>query len=282
MVEIIDVTEVDFQQKVIEASRQKTVVVDFWAPWCAPCRMLGPILERAVSEAGTDITLAKVNVDENPSLAMQWGVQGIPAVKIFRDGRVINEFVGALPEEQVRRILKQSSPSKADALVAQGDAALRNLDVSTAETLYRQALAEDPNCETAALRLAALLMERGNTDEAEKMLSSIKADSPLYDAAQALRSRMEFAKECTKHGGAEAARKKFEANPNDADAAYAWGCCLAAKEQYRDALEVFLSILTNDKNYEAAREAMVKIFSIVGERSELADEYRQKMAMILY
>jgi putative thioredoxin len=159
---VIDVTEQDFEQEVIERSRTTPVVVDFWAEWCAPCRALGPILEKAAAAREGDVVLAKLDTDANPSIAQAFGIQGIPAVKAFKDGRVVDEFVGVQPPANVARFFDALVPSEADALVAEGD-----------EAALRRALELDPGRADAAVPLAGLLHRRGEADEAQALLANV-------------------------------------------------------------------------------------------------------------
>src|SRR5512136_2507697 len=142
---IIDVMETTFLTDVIERSRQQPVIVDFWAPWCGPCRMLSPTLERLAKEANGGYTLAKINTDENQRLAAQYGVQGIPAVKMFRDGKVVGEFVGALPEPKVREFIKKHAPNQSDLILTAAEDLARAHRWAEAETAYRHALMIDPD-----------------------------------------------------------------------------------------------------------------------------------------
>ncbi len=159
---VIDVTEQDFQQQVIEQSARVPVVVDFWAEWCGPCRALGPILEKEAVAREGEVVLAKLDTDANPRLAQQFGIQGIPAVKAFRDGKVVDEFVGALPPPAVKRFFDGLVPSEADALVEAGD-----------EASLRRALELEPGREDAAVRLAGMLHRRGDSDAALEVVSNV-------------------------------------------------------------------------------------------------------------
>lgn len=159
---MMDVTEATFQTAVIERSRQLPVVVDFWADWCGPCRQLGPVLERAVAARAGQVELAKVDVDANRTLARSFGIQGIPAVKAFRDGQVVSEFVGAQPPVAVERFIDALIPSEADGLVARGD-----------EASLRRALELEPTRADAAVPLARILRQRGELDDALAVLDRV-------------------------------------------------------------------------------------------------------------
>ena len=162
---VIDVSEQDFQQQVLERSKERPVVVDFWAEWCGPCRSLGPILEREAAEREGDVVLAKVDTDANQNLAMQYGIQGIPAVKAFKDGQVVAEFVGAQPPPRVKAFFDALLPSEADALVEAGD-----------EASLRRAIELDPGRPDAKIRLAIILRARGDVDEALEVLANAEGD----------------------------------------------------------------------------------------------------------
>ena len=159
---VIDVTELDFERDVIERSKEIPVVVDFWAEWCGPCRMLGPVLERAATARAGKVELAKVDVDANRGLQGAFRIQGIPAVKAFKDGRVVDEFVGALPPAQVEQFFDGLVPNEADGLVAEGD-----------EASLRRALELEPSRADAAVPLAGLLHRRGESEEAQALLANV-------------------------------------------------------------------------------------------------------------
>ena len=281
---VYDVHEPDFEERVIRASSERPVVVDFWAPWCAPCRMLSPILEKAVASLDGAVDLAKVNVDQAQGLAARHGVSGIPAVKVFRNGRVAAEFVGLRSAADVREILSRVVPSEADEMVASGHRLVEAGRPEDAEPLYREALAKRPDHAGALLGLAAAAMGRGDHEAARDAASRVDPGTPEHEEAAALIARIALAKECAGLGGKERAERLLSGDPGDLDAAYALASCLAAEEDYRGALEQLVRIVERDRGYRegAAKDAMLRIFTIVGKRSELADEYRSRLARALY
>ncbi len=281
---IYDVAPGRFEERVIAASRARTVVVDFWAEWCAPCRALGPVLEDVVRSHGGRAALARVNVDQHQDVAARYGIRGIPAVHVFRDGQVVGQFVGALPRAEVERILGAALPSVADELAEEGSRLAGENRVEQAEERFRRALQERPDHAGALLALGTLVLEAGRTDEARELLSRIEENAPEHDAARDALARIEFAETCQANGGLEACRERAEATPDDLDARHSLACCLAADGQYGEALEEFLLILGANREYRegAAREAMVRIFSLVGPQGELAKAYRRKLAGVLY
>jgi putative thioredoxin len=250
---IRDVGEADFERLVIERSRQVPVVVDFWAEWCAPCRALGPTLERAVQERKGAVELAKVDVDSNGGLAARYGVQGIPAVKAFRDGEVAGEFTGALPAPDVERFLDGLAPSEADQLAeraaAEGD-----------EQGLRDALARDPRQAGAAVSLARLLLRRGDAaQEALEVLEPV-VGTDFIAAGLAARARLELSDRAP-----HAAFEAWDGGDHERTLALLQEEVPAADSDLREEL----------------RKVMVAIFTELGPQSSLASEHRRRLAAAL-
>jgi putative thioredoxin len=276
---VLDVTDATFATAVIEQSKTTPVVVDFWAPWCGPCRMLGPIIEKVAQEFAGQIPLAKLNVDENPQTAMQYRVQGIPAVKAFRDGKVVNEFTGVMPEPRVRQFFQSLTPSPTDLALQRAAAAMRIGDLRTAEAAYRQVLETQRDHPQAVVGLAELLVHRGDFAEADTLLKVLPADR----RAKALRHRISLKQYAERHAG-EDLRGEAQANPRDPRARYRWGVMLAAQEDYIDALDELLASVQADRSFEdgAARKAMLAIFDILGLDSAITREYQRKLENVLF
>src|SRR5438874_1200558 len=173
---VIEVTDATFGTSVLEESYRRPVVVDFWADWCQPCRLIGPVLERLAAEHRGEFLLGKLDVDANPQASAAFRIQSIPAVKAFVDGKLANEFVGAIPEQSIRQFLQTLLPTKEDGLVEQGDRAERAGDLDEAERLYRKAFETDPKHGGAALGLGRVAMLRGDLEEAQRLLQPLRPD----------------------------------------------------------------------------------------------------------
>jgi putative thioredoxin len=279
---VFEVSEGDFERLVLERSREQPVVVDFWAPWCGPCRALGPVLERLVEERRGAVLLAKLNIDEAQNLAVEFGIESIPAVKAFRDGRVVLEFVGMLPEEHLRRFLDQIVPTEADRQLTHA-AELEATQPAEAEKLYRQVLEARRDDEAALLGLARVLIARGQDAEATPLLERV-TNHDLHAEVERLRGLLDLRELARDFGDEKAVRQRLQKSPQDAELRYQLGCVLAAAGRYKEALDELLAAGQADKKLATSKvkETMVKVFHIIGVRSDLADEYRDKLTRILY
>ncbi len=280
---IIDVTDQTFAAEVLERSKQVPVVVDFWAEWCGPCRMLGPVLEKLAVEYGGQFILAKMDVDRNPGVAMQLGIQGIPAVKAFMNGKMVAQFTGALPEPQVRQFIDRLLPSKADLLARQGFDWEQAGQLAMAETNYKAALQEEPDHYPAMVGLGRTLLKQGRIEEGKALLEKIPPGSRERQVADSLIATAEFRQFAAGHTEPEL-RAKITADPNDVASRYALACLLATEERYIEALDEFLEVVRRDRKYndDGARKAMLALFNLIGEEEELTRQYRRKLANVLF
>jgi len=278
---IVDVGDADFERAVLERSKDVPVVVDFWAPWCAPCRALGPVLERLATEYAGDFVLAKVNVDEAPAVAQAFRVQSIPAVKGFRDGALVAEFVGAQPEPAIRQFLSALLPSEADRLAREGEGRLAADDATGAEVAFRDALARDARHPHALLGLARCHAERNEVPEALSHLERISPNASV--AREAERLAAELRTRADGAGDEAALRARLAADPSDLDARLALGRALAAHRRYEDALAELLEVVRRDRRHadEAARKAMLDVFQVLGD-DPVVDRYRSELAKALF
>jgi putative thioredoxin len=280
---VIEVTEQTFAAEVLERSKTTPVVVDFWAPWCGPCRVLGPTLEKLAVEFKGAFILAKINVDQNQRLAMRFQVQGIPAVKAFYNGKVAGEFTGALPEPQVRKFIQGLVPSTADLYARQAYEWEISNQLPMAITNYRAALAEQPDHFPAMVGLGRTLLSQGQLEEALKILNGVPAGVPERTTADALIATAQFRQHAAGQTEAEL-RAKITANPADIASHYALASLLASEQRYPEALDEFLEVIRRDRKYndDGARKAMLALFTTLGEDHEITQTYRRKLANVLF
>jgi len=270
-----EVSEATFAEEVLAHSGTRPVVVDFWAPWCGPCRVLGPMLERLAQEARGAFVLAKINVDENPGLATRYEVQGIPAVKAFKDGQVVDGFVGAQPEGRVREFLRKAAPTAADQALEAAKGLLAIRQWARAENALRQVLADQPQSSVAAMGLVKALLAQGRGCEAAEMLDEISAgdQAPLAEKLKPL-AQLLCEVETPDGAGAE----------SDVDAQYYQSARLLARGLMEAGMDGLLEVVRQDKRYRRGepRLVMVALFELLGEDDPTTRQYRGELASALY
>lgn len=276
---VLEVTDATFAEAVVAESRNRPVVVDFWADWCGPCRVLSPVIERVAAEFGEDVLLATLDTDRNPNTAMTYGIQAIPAVKAFIDGEVASEFTGALPEEHVRAFFAALTATPAEMAAAEADELAATGDLAAAEARYRELLAEDADNGDALAGLAAILLERGEREEAEELIERAGSNR----RAKALRHHLFLEEFSGKHDAATLEQEARQA-PDDPRARYRWGVMLAAHARYEEALDELLESVRLDRHFggDAARKAALAVFDLLGLESALVREYQRRLTQLLF
>lgn len=256
---VVEATDQNFIETVVEESKRRPVVVDLWASWCGPCRTLGPTLEKVAEERGGGFLLAKLDVDANPYTAGQFGVQSIPTVIAFKDGRPVDGFVGAIPEPMVNEFVDKLLPSEADLVAREGIEEELEGDLGDAEDRYRGSLASDPNNREARLGLGRVLAETGRDEEARETLMPLLPDTDADRVLAAIEVRSWAG--LTEPGTLASAKR------------------LAAQGRHREALDGMLGALGDDPD---ARRAMLDVFAVLGDEDELVAEYRRRLASALF
>ena len=284
---ITNTTTKDFVRDVIDASREVPVLVDFWAPWCGPCRQLTPLLEKAVRAAKGAVKLVKLNIDEHPQIPGQMGVQSIPAVFAFQDGRPVDGFMGALPERRIKAfIARLIGDERADAAadMESAETALDAGDVNTAAQGFAEALQKDAENARAAAGLAKCYIKTGDLVRAEQTLALVppaKADSAPVASA---RASLELARKAANAGDAETLRAKLTANPSDTQSRFDLALALNAKGDRQGAVDELLTIIRKDRTFndDAARKQLLELFDAWGTSDPATRSGRQRLSSLLF
>lgn len=285
---IRDTTTAEFTKDVIQESRNQPVLVDFWAPWCGPCKQLTPVLEKAVRAAGGTVKLVKMNIDDHPAIAGQLGVQSIPAVIAFRDGQPVDGFMGALPESQIKafiaRLAGDTGPTPAEEMIEMGRAALEAGDIQRAAQAFAQAAQEEPGHPAAVGLLARCYIQAGDLERAKQTLALVRPDGrndPDFAAAEAALSLAEKADDL---GDVAELQAKVEANPKDHQARFDLALALNARGDREGAVDQLLISIEYDRNWndQAARKQLVEFFDAYGPKDEVTLSGRRRLSSILF
>jgi putative thioredoxin len=285
---IKDTTTQAFRQDVMAESMKQPVLVDFWAPWCGPCKQLTPVIEKAVKAAGGKVKLVKMNIDEHPQIAGQLGIQSIPAVIAFQRGQPVDGFMGALPESQVKgfieRLVGPVGPSAAEDLLAEADALAAEGDAAGAAELYAAVLSQDPENVAAVVALAKLHVDLGDLEGARRFLAMAPAAKANDPAVAGARAAIELAEQAASLGDLASLQRRVEADPLDHQARFDLAVGLAARGRRQDAVDHLLEIVRRDRtwNEDGARKQLVQFFEAWGPTDEMTVAGRRRLSSLLF
>jgi len=285
---VIDTTTQTFTRDVLDESRKRPVLVDFWAPWCGPCRTLGPIIEKAVAAAGGAVRLVKMNIDDHPSIAGQLGIQSIPAVIAFQNGQPVDGFIGALPEAQVKafieRVAGPAGPSESELLVAEGEELLAAGDAGSAAEHFGAALKLDAQSIAAAAGLARALLVHGDVERARQTLALIPESAANDPKVAAARAQIELAEQTGKLGEAAPLEARIAADPADLAARFDLALLHGGKGDREAAVDQLLEIFRRNRTWEEekARKQLLQFFEAWGPADPATLYGRRRLSSMLF
>lgn len=288
---IKDTTTANFSKDVMDESRRQPVLVDFWAPWCGPCKQLTPVLEKVVNEAGGRVKLVKLNIDDHPTIPGQLGIQSIPAIVAFVDGRPVDGFMGAVPESQILQFIEKLAGPAGDDQKAEIEAALgeaRELleagDHQNAAQLFGAVMQADPENAAAVAGIAECMIAVGQYERAGELLSSLPEELTKDAAVQAASKKLAQFEEARKLGDPNALQQALQLNPDDHASRLKLAKILNAQGKREEAVEELLTIMRKDRTFEddAARKQLVEFFEIWGFKDPASISGRRKLSSILF
>ncbi len=279
----VDVTAQNFDSVVIEGSSKQTVMVDFWADWCGPCRSLTPILQKIVAERGGSVLLAKIDTERERTLAENHQIRSLPTVHIYKDGQVVEEFMGAQPESLIQMILDKHVSRASDAKRQEASEAALAGDTKRAIEILRAAHEEDPSNERIVPQLAQLLLDEDEIDAAEESLRALPANKREDDNIRQLQARIDFARVASGAPSEGQLRERIAADPADYDARLKLGARHLLAGNYETAMDEFLEIVRRDNTYRegAGRKSLLAAFEILGHTDPRVSQYRAQMSSLL-
>ena len=281
---ILNVTAEDFQASVIDNSFKQPVLLDFWAEWCNPCQVLLPILSKLAEEYKGAFILAKINSDEQGELAAQAGVRSLPTVKLVIDGQIVNEFMGALPESEIRKFLEPYIQTESDNILDEAMQAYQQGREQDALDMLNQALAEDPQNAKLKINIAKLVANQGDHDSASALLDTLSEEDAEQAEVKELKAQLKLVNQLKEAGDPNQLKQRLEQDPDDLDAMLKLSNFMTASGDYQQAMELLMKIMIKDRAFEggAARQGLIDIFDMLGHENELVKTYRRKMFSMLH
>jgi len=278
-----DVSEQNFLAEVIEKSKTVPVVVDFWAPWCGPCQTLKPILEKLAEEYQGKFFLAKINADENQALSAQFGVRGIPSVKAVYNGKIVNEFSGALPEPAVREFLEQIIPNESETKRQEAMAIYDSGDIQTAMALLSKAIALDENNFNAKVNLATLLFDNDEPQAAKDVIEKLPANVQLEESVRELLTKIELSERTSELPDKQTLLQKIQQDDSNLQARLDLANHYIGEQAYDEAFELLFDVLKKDRHFsdDAARKTMLSVFTLLGPQDPRVRSARKTLASLL-
>ena len=271
-----NLTTAQFEERVLKASGQRPVLVDFWATWCQPCVMLAPILEKLAHEYGDRLAMVKVDIDQEPQLAATFGIRSVPTVLLFSKGKVATQFSGVLPPDGIRRLLEPYLPRPSDALVEQARTLLRDSGAAQACTLLRKALAQDPENYRIHPELGTALLHTGALEELDQLLHDLPPNIAQDDAFRLLQAQLSFARAAEGAPEVPELEQLLAKDENNLDARFALAARKVVAGEFEPAMENLLAIIRKDRRYgdDCGRRALVDVFALLNNEGPLVRKYR--------
>jgi putative thioredoxin len=280
---LYDVTQADFEQRVLARSHEVPVLVDFWADWCGPCRMLAPVLHKLAEDFGGQLIVAKVNSDAEQALSQQYGIRSLPTVKLFRNGAVVDEFMGVQPESAIRAILERHVPRESDNVREQTLEIWRSGDAATAAVMLKEVAEQDPDNTQIVPDLARVLLAQGEADEAERLLRSLPANRAEDADIKRLLASAHFSHLIKDAPAADALKERVDADPKDFAALEQLAARWILESNYEAGMDALLQIMRGDRKYndDAGRRGLLAAFELLGD-DERVTPYRRQMFNLLH